>query len=227
MNSFLACAGMNGDETNLKKLVELAKTRNPDAILFAGGIVKADSDATSKRESVRQFFEILGKSTCLSLVIPGAQDAPLGEFMRSAINAEVTYSNVVSVHAAPYTKSNTFIIGLGGQATESEDATGPVIEYSHTSAEYWLRSLWHTAITMKVLLFSEPPAGKLSGNGGSALVDEFIKAYHPSICVVGGRKEHRGYEKEKHGLLVNPGWLSEGSAAWINWTDRIVQTIDL
>jgi hypothetical protein len=85
MNDFLACAGINGDEKSVKKLVELANSRKPNTILFAGGIAKTDSDLSQKRNFMAKCLEVLGKSGHQIILIPGPHDSPLGEFLRLAI----------------------------------------------------------------------------------------------------------------------------------------------
>lgn len=77
---------------------------------------------------------------------------------------------------------------------------------------------------IKVLLVSEPPPGRLAGADGNSLIRELINSYHPAICVVAGPTLHRGLQREPHGLIINPGLLVDGSAAWI---DRIVPQIDM
>ena len=227
MNKFLVCAGINGSETALKKLLTLAEERKPDAILFAGGIADSNGNTPQKATFIAQFFEAIGKSGFFTIVIPGPNDAPLSEFLRAALNAEVIFPNIRVSHATPVSKGALGVSGVGGVITESEDVGGPVIKYSHTSAEYLLRTLWSMTKPVKVLLLSETPPGKLSSNGGNSFVREFIGSYHPSICVVAGDKEHRGFEQEAHGFVINPGMLSEGSAAWLDRLARKVEMIDL
>lgn len=227
MNKFLACAGSSGNETAIKRLLEIAKERKPDAILFAGIIANPDANERRKVEFVGKFFESLGKSGQVAIVIPGPQDGPLWEFLRAALNTEVVFPNIMVAHASLVTRGEVAASGIGGLITETEDASTPVIKYSHACGEFLLRSLWHTPKPTKVLLLSEPPPGKLAGSGGNAIVREFIKTYHPNICVVAGKKEHRGYEQEAHGFVVNPGLLSEGSAAWVDRVAKKVEMLDL
>jgi hypothetical protein len=119
------------------------------------------------------------------------------------------------------------VAGIGGVITDSEESAAPTIKYSHTTAEYLFRSLFHSNKPIKVLMLSGPPAGKLAGNGGNSMVGEFIKIYHPAICIVKGRNEYRGFEREKHGFVINPSQLSDASAAWVNWSSRNVEILDL
>ncbi|MBI2854362.1 MAG: hypothetical protein HYX87_05500 [Chloroflexi bacterium] len=224
----LACAGVNGDEKALEKMFSLVQERRPDGILFAGGVVRPGTDEKKYVELLDKFFETMGRTGSLAFIIPGPNDAPLSRFLRASKNAELAFTNVFVVHATPVVKGELAICGLGGQLTEREDSEGPIIKYSHSSAEYFLRTLWQADQPIKVLLLSQPPTGRLSGEDGSFLVTEFLNNYHPAICVVSGTKEHRGGDRtDPHVMLVNPGQLSEGSAAWLDRVTRQITILDL
>lgn len=225
-SQLLACAGVNGDEEALQRFAEIAAERKPDAILFAGGILAADTQAQHRAAFIARFFQAMGAYP-FAAVIPGPHETPPHEFYRAALNAEVVFPSVFSVHAAPITQGDMAVCGLGGMVTEDEDGCEPVFKYSHASAEYFLRGLWQATQPIKVLLLSEPPPGILSGGDGNPIIDEFIKSYHPSYCIVCGRKESRGVEKVASSMVVNPGMLSEGSAAWISRIDERVELLDL
>lgn len=227
MRRLLACAGVNGDETALKRLVKVSEEVKPHAILFAGGIVAPGSSGPGRAEFINKFFEALGKSGHFAAVIPGPHDVPLWEFCRVAVNTEVVFPNIFAVHATPVSRSDIAVSGMGGLLTEMEDSGNPILKYSHPSAEYFLRSLWYIDKPVKVLLLSEPPPGRLAGNGGNRMVHELIKSYHPSICIVQGKREHRGWEQIASTLVVNPGLLVEGSAAWIDRVTRDIEMLDL
>jgi hypothetical protein len=89
--------------------------------------------------------------------------------------------------------------------------------YSRTVTEYFLRPLWRSIQPRKVLLLPLPPPGPLGGADGEALIGELIDSYHPALCVVAGATERRGIMRIGNTLVVNPGYLSEGSAAWLDW----------
>jgi Icc-related predicted phosphoesterase len=49
------------------------------------------------------------------------------------------------------------------------------------------------------------------------------------VCVVGGDSEHRGFERVAHTLVINPGSLADGHAAWLDLgqrTDNQVELVD-
>lgn len=228
MRTFLACAGAHGNDKALARLLEIAAERKPDAILFAGGIKDPKATPGSPQASFYStFFESLGKSGHTTLMIPGPHDAPLWAFFSAAKGAELVHPNLNVVHATPYEKGQIAVCGVGGVITESEDTGEPTIKYSHPSVEFFCRSFWRTNKPSKILLLSEPPTGRLGGDSGNRLVLEFIKSYHPALCVVSGSNANRGAEREAHGVVVNPGLLTEGSAAWIDMVSDRVTMLDL
>jgi hypothetical protein len=106
---------------------------------------------------------------------------------------------------------------LGGELTEAEERTEDRVCYARPSAEYFLRTLWRSEQPHKVLLLSVAPPGPLGGEFGNRVCGDFIDSYHPSLCVVAGTTERRGSQWIAHTLVVNPGRLADGSAAWLDW----------
>jgi Icc-related predicted phosphoesterase len=227
MRTFIACAGINGSETALEKLINLMKERQPDSVLFAGGIAAPAASTSQRVGFIKHSLEGIGRTGQRFFFIPGASDAPLADFLGASLNAEITFPSVAAAQATLFLESEVALTGIGGLITEADDATAPLIKYSHSSAEYYLRMLWKTDKPTKILLFSEPTTGRLGGNKGNHLVDEFIKSYHPNLCIAPAGKEARGMAGERHGFTVNPGMLTENSAAWIDWQTRQVEFLDL
>jgi hypothetical protein len=166
---------------------------------------------------------------CSQLIsaIPGPNDAPLNTFLRVALNVENIFSHILIAHAHPVLDGEIAINGIGGYITEDEDTSQPVIKYAHASAEYFLRNLWRVDKPIKILMLSEPPTGILGGDKGNPIVNEFLKSYHPTVCVVMGQTKHRGSAGEyPHSLVINPGMISEGSAAYLDTVTREVEMLD-
>src|SRR5262249_44296212 len=115
-----------------------------------------------------------------------------------------------------FEQSNFSICGVGGDLTETEDRTEDRLSYARATAEYFLRSLKNADPPYKVLLLSVPPPGQLDGESGNQICGDFIDSYHPRLCVVAGNPEHRGCQRIGHTLVVNPGRLADGSAAWLD-----------
>lgn len=227
MKRFIACAGLNGDGKALESLLEVITEKKPDGILFAGGIISPKADLPHRINFLASFAETAGKSGYFMAMIPGPNDTPLPDYFRLALNTEVVFPNIYSVHATTMMRGDVAICGLGGILTEYEDSISPVIKYSHVSAEYFLRNLWNVNKPFKILLLSEPPPGKLAGMEGSNSSKEIIKNYRPTVCIVGGKREYRGVEPDGSTIIVNPGMLTEGSAAWVDLMKDKVEMIDL
>ena len=69
----------------------------------------------------------------------------------------------------------------------------------------------------KALLLSEPPPGVLGGPEGNRVIGDIIDSLRPNLCVVGGPTERRGVQRIASTLVVNPGCLADGSAAFLDW----------
>ena len=89
--------------------------------------------------------------------------------------------------------------------------------YSRIKALYSLRSLRTSEKPRKVLLLPDPPPGALGGPEGNVVIGEIIDGMRPTLCVVAGRTERRGLQRIASTLIVNPGYLADGSAAWLDW----------
>lgn len=225
MQRLLLCSGLNGNREALVWLRRLVEARRPDGILFAGGIVNPGRAGAVKLTPwslsaedtafVEQFFAVLGGLGVFCAVIPGAAGEPLDEFFRLALAAELTFPNVHAAHATLITERDTAVCGLGGDVSE-----GPLLGFeccTRPAAEYYLRPLWQAKQPRKVLLLPAPPPGPLGGLAGNALIGDLIDSFHPSLCVAAGESERQGSQRTADTLVVNPGRLADGCAAWLDW----------
>jgi len=197
----------------------------PDAILFAGGILApSHPDAVNgtpwglSRKDFRfieEFFMVLGKSGVFSAVLPGLEGEPLDQFLRLGMQAELTFPTIHVAHATLIEAGGLALSGIG--VVIGERRVLGMDSYSRTTAEYFLRSLWQARQPRKVLLLSAPPTGTLGGPQGSPLIGELIDSFHPDLCVVVGESQRRGVERIGHTLVINPGCLTDGWAAWLDW----------
>ncbi len=227
MKKILACAGVLGNEKALARLMDIARQRKPDAVLFAGGIISPEESLPHRTDFMHVFFKSLAATGATVVAIPGPYDTPLSQFLRVAINIELVYPNVFIAHATPVIGGDWAAGGIGGLLGGEQDTADSVIRYSHSSAEYFLRSLWRIEKPIKVLLLSEPPPGKLAGAGGNPIVRELIDSYHPRFCIVAGNSRDRGIENsDPHTLVVNPGLVTEGSATLIDRPSENVVMLD-
>jgi hypothetical protein len=199
----------------------LERERQPDGVLFVGGILGAKLISYGEKlNRWEDFFDGLGKLGVFTAMAPGADAAPLREFLRLAKDAEMEYPNLHVAHASLVMEGQVAVCGLGGELTETEDRTDDRLCYSRASTEYFLRTLWQVEKPRKVLLLSTAPPGELGGDSGNAICGDLIDSYHPSLCVVAGDTQRRGFQQVAHTLVVNPGRLADGSTAWLDWSRR-------
>jgi Icc-related predicted phosphoesterase len=235
MRQILICSGVHSRPKSLSWLRQVVERRHPDAILFSGGILDlaghlgADgSRVPGSARFIEHFFETLGSLGVFCAVVPGPHDAPWDDFLRLGMHAEIEFPNVHLAHASLIEKADAVICGMGGAIGQT--AAPDRHACSRTVAEYHLRSLWTAKQPYKVLMFAEPPAGALGGDLGNALVADLIDSLHPSLCVVSGPNEHRGSLRVASTLVINPGYVAEGQAIWLDRTrpaDDQVQLVNL
>jgi Icc-related predicted phosphoesterase len=239
MRRFLVCGGIHSRPSAVEALRQAARLRQPEAILFVGGVVGGLRQYAARGATpwalthadalfIERFFEVLGELGVFAAVIPGPADTPVEEFLRMGMHAEVDFPGVNLVHATLVQKGDVAVCGIGGRI-----GAGAVYDAdlcSRTLAGYFLRSLRSARQPHRVLLLAAPPTGTLGGTDGSTLVGELIDSHHPSLCVVGGPDERRGCQRVARTLVVNPGHLAEGSAAWVDLgrpASEVVEFLDL
>lgn len=225
LRQLLLCANVHGNGKCLDWLRRTAQTRKPDAVVFAGGVLAPtrqysghvtpwDMTAADAR-FLDEFFETLGNLRTFCAIVPGPHDFPLSEFLRFGMRAEVEYPGLHVVHGTLVETANSAWCGMGGSIAEKEALELEVC--SRTIAEFFLRSLWSSQKPRKILVIAAPPRGPLGGKEGRGFVGDWIDSYHPDLCVVGGSTPARGTQQIAHTLVVNPGCLADGSAAWLDW----------
>jgi Icc-related predicted phosphoesterase len=225
MRRLLVCSGVRGSLRSLVGLQKAVKLRRPDGILFAGGVLdttrhyelQASTEwglAGDDARFIERFFEVLGGLQVFSAVIPGPFDTPLEDFLRMGMRAEIEFPTVHLVHGTLVEQGDSAFCGVGGCLCHEQRSDFD--SCSRTMAEYHLRSLWNARQPQKVLLLPGPPTGPLGGAEGKTLVGELIDSFHPSLCVVAGSSERRGIQYFARSLVINPGQLADGWAAWLD-----------
>jgi hypothetical protein len=218
MRQFLIAGQPDGRPEALANLRALVQERRPDGVLLTGGLLGQGSLSHAERlKKWEECFDGLGELGVFTALVPGAQDAPLREFLRLAKDAEVEYPTLHVAHATLWEEGDVAVCGLGGDLSEDQDRAEGQLCHSRASAEYFLRTLWRAEQPHKVLLLSVAPPGQLGGEAGNRTCGDFIDSYHPSLCVVSGPADRRGVQRIAHTLVVNPGRLADGSAAWLDW----------
>ena len=144
--------------------------------------------------------------------------------MRLGMHAEIEFPNLHLVHATMIEAGNVAITGIGGCLLD--DSVPESDCCSRTMAEYFLRPLWTAKQAKKILLLPEAPPGAVGGKNGSSLAAAYIDSFHPSLCVVKGSSEFRGQERIGHTLVINPGCLADGFAAWLDWNRQTEDQVE-
>ena len=230
MRHLLLCGGVHGNSRSLLHLRQAATYQCPDGILFVGSILgparrceeKLTSWSLTLEDSrfIGEFFHTLGDLQVFSAVIPGPAGEPMEEFLRLGMQAELAFPHVRIAHGTLIEEKELAVSGLGGVLADQ-----PVVGIDHylrPTAEYFLRALRWTRKSRTVLLLPAPPPGRLSGSDGDPLIGELIDSFHPDLCVVRGSSARRGIQRMGSTLVVNPGSLSDGWTAWLDW-DRAVE----
>jgi hypothetical protein len=238
MNTFLICGGTRGDRVSLELLKRVVSDRRPDGVFFTGGVLDPRHDfdphtttwdlTPADTRFVEDFFRTLGGLGVFCAVIPGPDDGPLDEFLRLGMRAESQYPSLDIVHATLVTAGGVAVCGVGGRVSD-----GPACELdlcSRTEAEYIARPLRDARQPRKALLLSAAPPGPLGGEGSSVASADLIARCRPGVCVVLGPGDRFGIQRLDRTLVVNPGSLAEGRAAWLNWSDPadpLIRLLDL
>jgi Icc-related predicted phosphoesterase len=212
----------------------LVETKRPEGVWFVGGVLSPARKYVAKatlwgmtRDDavfVEELFETLGRSSVFTAIIPGRTDTPVEEFLRLGMHAEIEYPNLHVVHATLVTHGDLAVCGMGGNLCEG--AACEMDSSSRVMTEYGLRSLWSASQPRKALLLSSPPTGILGGRDGSVLADELIDSVHPSVCVATGTGGERGVTRTARTLVVNPGHLADGWAAWLDWGRQVKDQVE-
>lgn len=239
MRRFLLCSGIYGQAQALDRLEALVHERRPDAVLFVGGVLQQAREHApmlrgefgyTKQDGifVERFFATLGRLDVFSAILPGVFDAPIELFLHTGMKAELEYPGLHVVHATPMSDGDLAIFGLGASIDGYTDTN---IGYcSWTLANYYLRPLATTEKPRTMLLLSEPLQSWHGEEENRRLTEALITSYHPQVCVLGRPCPSRGVERIASTLVISPGYLVDGCAAWLDWSrprDHQVELIDL
>jgi hypothetical protein len=226
MRRFLVCSGVHGRIESLEWLHRAVRRRRPDGVLFAGGVLSRErtyaptsttcwGHTKSHTLFLQRFFDSLGGLGVFTAIIPGVLDAPLEQFLRLGMNAERGFPAVRLVHATLIEERDVAIVGLGACITDYTSTD--IGYYSRSLADYYLRALWTTSKPRKVLLLPEPPQTWRGDIENRRTADALMASYRPALCVLGSPSHRPSAEHTAHTLVINPGHLCEGSAAWLDW----------
>jgi Icc-related predicted phosphoesterase len=236
MRRFLVCSGVHGRIESLEWLHKAVRQRRPDGVLFAGGVLDRErtyaptsttcwGHTKSDTLFLQSFFDSLGGLGIFTAIIPGVFDAPLDQFLHLGMNAEIEYPPLHVVHGTPIEQGDVAVVGLGACVTDYTSTD--IGYYSRSLAEYYFRSLWTTSKPRTVLLLPEPPQSWLGDAEDRRMANALMTTYHPGVCVLGRPSKRRGVERIANTLVINPGYLSEGSAAWLDWDRPACEQVEI
>jgi Icc-related predicted phosphoesterase len=156
--------------------------------------------------------------------VPGAGDAPIGDYLREAHNAEVVATNLRGVHGTAALEPGQHILfaGLGGEIDDDPGAARDETErlhYPRWEPEYRLKLLREFPEHETVLLFCTPPAHPQT-TGGSDVVAELISTYRARLAVCTGEPATFTLGRS---MVVAPGSLVEGQYAVADLRAREVE----
>lgn len=210
---------LDGKLEALAKLQPLIREQRVTGVLYAGSILgQSPASREEKLKKLEEFFSGLGKLGVFTALVPGTTEVPLRDFLRLAREAELVNPLLHVAHATMLRQADVAVCGIGGDLTEEEDRTEDRLVYSRPVAEYFLRTFFLTKEAQHtVLLLSVAPPGPLGGPNGNKIAGDFIHTYHPSLCLLADATERSGVQRIAHTFAVNPGRLSDGSLALLDW----------
>lgn len=223
MKRLLIGGRLDGQPESLECLYEQFRSHQPDA-LFIGGLWSG-SHRVDRKMSPRQtdfyrdFFTTIKTMRCPVFVLPGEHDVPLADFARLVMMAELDNEHLHCVHATPYESAGVHVVGVGGDLNEVIDTWNDRLRSSRSAAEYYFRHVTRTWAEHTILMLTTPPQGELSMAlrsdlaGDNRLASEVIDSVHPKLAIAFGETEARGARRIASTWVVNPGRLSDGSAA--------------
>jgi len=213
MKTLLACCGLDGDLTALDRLRVTVREKRPDAVLFAGGVLRPGREydgwdlTLDDARFVEDLLHTLGGLGVFTAIIHGRADEPADELLRLAMNAELEYPALRIAHGTLCHDGELAVCGVGGRVCD-----GPAYElglWSRTQAELSARSLRSATAPRKALLLAtsaeEEVCAALIGRAG------------PGLCVAPGEDGRWGSRRVGGAVVVCPGHLAEGMAAWVKW----------
>jgi Icc-related predicted phosphoesterase len=207
---FLCVADPRGAVPALERALTFAHERDLHAVALLGDL----SGAPATPEGYRAVFRALADADLPAYWVPGPGDAPIGDYLREAQNAEVVYPFLRGVHGTiAFAPGHVLVAGMGGEVSDDPAAPRDEIErlrYPRWEPEYRLKLVRELGEHQLVLLVATPPAHKGHGTPGSEVLTELIATHRPRLVVSGGE---RRTEMIGRSLVVAPGSLGDGHYA--------------
>ncbi len=223
MKRLLIGGRLDGQPEALEYLTDQIARHQPDAVcvgsLWLGKLGVDRKMSPRQKDFYRDFFLAIKSPRCPVFVLPGEHDVPLADFARLIMMTEVESPHVYCVHATPYQSGGVHVVGVGGDLNEVIDTWNDRLRCSRSAVEYYLRHLTRTPVGHTIVMLTTPPSGELSTAlnsdlaGDARLASEVIHSVHPSLAITFGETDSRGVCRIANTCVINPGRLSDRSAA--------------
>jgi uncharacterized protein len=223
IRTVLVVGQIRGEVEPLGRLLGRHDELGFDAVIAVGDL----GAAWSKADTYREIFRTLGESGLRTFWLPGANDAPLHEYLREAHSMEIAFPLLRGVHATAVEAPGQFVFsGVGGEILDDPDAIRgeeTLLRYPAWEVEYRLKILNEFKERQKVFLFTTWPAHKGLHEPGSEGLAELIKTYKPKLVVVG--RERPAEMRLAKTLVVSPGRMDQGQYALVDLRDLTVEAV--
>lgn len=223
MKRLLIGGRLDGQMSALNELNKLVDHHDPDAVLLAGlwsGSHRMDRKMSpSQKDFYRDVFRTVKWIDRPVFILPGEHDVPLADFARIVMMAEIDNGRLHCVHATPHIESGIQVVGVGGDLNEVIDTWNDRLRCSRSAAEYYLRHLVRRPMPRTILMLTTPVAGPVGTAmysdiaGDEKLASELVHSCHPELAIAVGETSCRGMKRIGGTRVINPGRLSDGSAA--------------
>lgn len=211
----LALAGVRGSVDALRAVLGTLDGLDVDAVALVGDL---GPEWGARPDLYRAIFKALGETGLPAFWVPGADDAPLAEYLRESYNFEIVYPLLHGVHGTvAFAPGSLLVAGMGGEIRddpETRRAEEYLLRYPGWEVEYRFKVLRELEEHERIFLFFTPPAHKGLHGAGSETLAELVKTYNPRIVVTGGIAPVA--EQLGRSLVVCPGQLSGGSYAVVD-----------
>jgi Icc-related predicted phosphoesterase len=220
----LCAAEPRGSAEAIRQLGDVAADRDVDATIVVGDI----GGGPDRRESYRAVFKAFIGFRSPVYWVPGAGDAPVGDYLREAYNIEIVSTQLRGVHGTlAFTRAHQVVAGMGGEISDDPHAERDELEqlrYPRWEAEYRLKILAEHDEHDRILAFATPPAHKGRGTPGSEAVAELVATHRPRLVVCGGPRRSDALGRS---TIVGPGELGEGHYAVADIRSHEVELAEL
>lgn len=247
---FLCLSDYRGASEILPVLPGVIQAEDPDIIFYCGGSMKGEKrlaeyeaarrfhskpdinipevqkEIAQDTEHLQQFLLTLADTQKVIYAVPGYYDASESVYFKTIYNYAHIYPNLRPAHEMMHREDQFMVAGFGGDMNISEDNREFVLQYSRVWVEFALRRLEYFP-GEKILLFHSPPVCRLDNSDGEhcgvLLINEIIEKVSPRLVLCGRARSGQGTVKMGTAVVVNPGPLSGGNYAVIDYPSLDVE----